>query len=309
MAEWHSQSRLETMNYTKKAVTGALWIAAGVVVAQALGYLLRLLLARSFTVEEFGLIYAVLAFFGLFGLFQSWGLNEAVTKFVAEALAKHESSREGRRDIKEVVWIAAGVMYASSLLLAIATFLAAEWLGLHYFKSEAAPAMVRLFAIGAFLTPIGILLPNLFLGYQRMDLRGAVEACQSALILLGTALFLALGLGIDGAIASYPFAFLFLHLIFIPVCLRISPVIIAEKTAYRWTTVKKIFAYSIPMMLTGIASMILVYTDTALLTGMSTLTEVGLYQACLLYTSDAADDLLCVDLGGRRIIKKKKKTR
>ena len=27
---------------------------------------------------------------------------------------------------------------------------------------------------------------------------------------------------------------------------------------------------------------------------------------CLLYTSDAADDLLCVDLGGRRITKKKK---
>eukprot|EP01017_Pseudomicrothorax_dubius_P039081 TRINITY_DN594_c0_g1_i7.p1 TRINITY_DN594_c0_g1~~TRINITY_DN594_c0_g1_i7.p1 ORF type:complete len:167 (+),score=34.94 TRINITY_DN594_c0_g1_i7:394-894(+) len=31
-----------------------------------------------------------------------------------------------------------------------------------------------------------------------------------------------------------------------------------------------------------------------------------LFKACLLYTSDAADDLLCVDLGGRRIIKKKK---
>eukprot|EP00825_Cyclidium_porcatum_P020944 TRINITY_DN2351_c0_g1_i1.p3 TRINITY_DN2351_c0_g1~~TRINITY_DN2351_c0_g1_i1.p3 ORF type:complete len:191 (-),score=38.05 TRINITY_DN2351_c0_g1_i1:76-648(-) len=31
------------------------------------------------------------------------------------------------------------------------------------------------------------------------------------------------------------------------------------------------------------------------------------YQTCLLYTSDAADDMQCVDLGGRRIIKKKKK--
>ena len=30
------------------------------------------------------------------------------------------------------------------------------------------------------------------------------------------------------------------------------------------------------------------------------------FLGCLLYTSDAADDLLCVDLGGRRIIKKKK---
>ena len=29
--------------------------------------------------------------------------------------------------------------------------------------------------------------------------------------------------------------------------------------------------------------------------------------SCLLYTSDAADDLLCVDLGGRRMIKKKTK--
>src|SRR5450756_3102595 len=32
----------------------------------------------------------------------------------------------------------------------------------------------------------------------------------------------------------------------------------------------------------------------------------GRRMSCLLYTSDAADDLLCVDLGGRRIIKKKK---
>ena len=31
---------------------------------------------------------------------------------------------------------------------------------------------------------------------------------------------------------------------------------------------------------------------------------VELLRSCLLYTSDAADDLLCVDLGGRRIIKK-----
>src|SRR5665811_2597799 len=33
----------------------------------------------------------------------------------------------------------------------------------------------------------------------------------------------------------------------------------------------------------------------------------SMYLICLLYTSDAADDLTRVDLGGRRIIKKKKK--
>eukprot|EP00831_Metopus_contortus_P040556 TRINITY_DN31785_c0_g1_i1.p2 TRINITY_DN31785_c0_g1~~TRINITY_DN31785_c0_g1_i1.p2 ORF type:complete len:109 (-),score=15.11 TRINITY_DN31785_c0_g1_i1:14-340(-) len=34
-----------------------------------------------------------------------------------------------------------------------------------------------------------------------------------------------------------------------------------------------------------------------------------MYKTCLLYTSDAADDTPCVDLGGRRIIKKKKTDR
>ena len=35
--------------------------------------------------------------------------------------------------------------------------------------------------------------------------------------------------------------------------------------------------------------------------------DVELLFACLLYTSDAADERSSVDLGGRRIIKKKKK--
>src|SRR5450756_2681639 len=40
---------------------------------------------------------------------------------------------------------------------------------------------------------------------------------------------------------------------------------------------------------------------------LSTSSFSNISYVCLLYTSDAADDLLCVDLGGRRIIKKKKK--
>ena len=44
--------------------------------------------------------------------------------------------------------------------------------------------------------------------------------------------------------------------------------------------------------------------DNALL-NLCVLVEEDYGGPCLLYTSDAADDLLCVDLGGLRIIKKK----
>ena len=36
--------------------------------------------------------------------------------------------------------------------------------------------------------------------------------------------------------------------------------------------------------------------------------EVALVEACLIYTSDAADDLLCVELGGRPILKQQTQT-
>ncbi len=44
----------------------------------------------------------------------------------------------------------------------------------------------------------------------------------------------------------------------------------------------------------------------SVLLGIALLLLVILYLACLLYTSDAADERSSVDLGGRRIIKKKK---
>src|SRR5450756_548714 len=47
--------------------------------------------------------------------------------------------------------------------------------------------------------------------------------------------------------------------------------------------------------------------DAEMLTTGENATKWTELYTCLLYTSDAADDLLCVDLGGRRIIKKKKK--
>ncbi len=40
---------------------------------------------------------------------------------------------------------------------------------------------------------------------------------------------------------------------------------------------------------------------------LALLRKLLLLGLCLLYTSDAADDRISVDLGGRRIIKKKKK--
>ena len=60
-------------------------------------------------------------------------------------------------------------------------------------------------------------------------------------------------------------------------------------------------------LLTGQTYQILSHAHAALVTSGTATLETALYQVCLLYTSDAADERSSVDLGGRRIIKKKTK--
>ena len=48
------------------------------------------------------------------------------------------------------------------------------------------------------------------------------------------------------------------------------------------------------------------YVSITGITGSASANAAAVGEACLLYTSDAADERSSVDLGGRRIIKKKK---
>ena len=60
-------------------------------------------------------------------------------------------------------------------------------------------------------------------------------------------------------------------------------------------------------MLVGRVSMDMIAVDVTATPGVAVGDKAILWGNCLLYTSDAADERSSVDLGGRRIIKKKKK--
>ena len=56
------------VNYAKNLVKGTRFVLISTLIVAIFGYLLRILLARSFSVEEYGMIYAIIAFFGIFRL-------------------------------------------------------------------------------------------------------------------------------------------------------------------------------------------------------------------------------------------------
>ena len=93
-------------SYTKSAVKGATIVLIISLIAAFFGYLVRFILARNLTVEEYGLFYSVFAFLGLFGMFRTFGFDKALIKLIPEF--KHH---------KKYTEIKSSIIYASIIQL------------------------------------------------------------------------------------------------------------------------------------------------------------------------------------------------
>lgn len=264
------------MTYTRKAFYGFLWVTVAAIFANVFGYLLRLLLARSLTVAEYGLIYSIMALFGLVSLFQHLGLGEAIAKYTSSFTARNDD-----RSIKEVLIWSSIMLYCSTFLIAIVAWVLAKWLGDAYFQTPIASTLVIIYAVAILLSPIGIIIPSFFQGRQRMDLQSLYVVVQSGTLLLSTWFLLNAGYGIKGAMIAYVLLYAVMYAVFLPIVFIVIPGLARIKMRIVSATPRLLLKYSIPVMLTSVAGIILSFTDTAMLTFFSSLEEVGVYQAAL----------------------------
>jgi O-antigen/teichoic acid export membrane protein len=181
-----------------------------------------------------------------------------------------------------VFLIALLLLYASTFLISLALFLASGWLGVVFFKNPAAALMVKIYALVFFLSPFNIILGALLQGRQRMDLYALFITLQSIILFAATWIMLGLGFGVIGVMYAYVILYFVQYVIFSVLLQKvIIPGFLKIKAAYRKQTARSLLTYGIPVMAGGFAGVILLYTDTALLTALSSLEQVGIYQAAL----------------------------
>jgi len=264
-------------SYTRKAVYGFAWIAFGALIANVFGYLLRLLLARSLTVEEYGLIYAVMALFGLVSILQSMGLGESLVKYASTFAVKDDLKRT-----KESITWAALILYACTAITLVMAFVLADWLGTAYFKNPYAPSLIRILAIVVFLSPIETILLAVMQGRQKLHLHATFMVIRSIGLFLATWFFIVKGFGAKSAMYAYLVTYVLSYFLLFPYFFsKAMPGFFSIKTKLDPKTPRMLLAYGIPVMLTSVAGTILMYTDTLMITLFTGLEQVGQYQAAL----------------------------
>ncbi len=260
----------------RKIAKGAGIVLIGTLIGRAFGYGSRLIIARFLGVSDYGLISLGFAGMSIVATLSLVGMTQGITRYVSFYKGKEDKGR-----IKGTITSALKITLPLSLLFAFLLFYKANWISIHVFHDANLTSILRIFSIAIPFLVLAKSFMSGIAGFQDMKYPVFVEhVIQNAIKLGAIVILVALGFGVIGAawgwvigIVLMPFlAFYFLEK-------KIFPVFKTKVKAVAME--KELFSFSFPLMLGGIAGLVMHWMDMLMLGYFSTSANVGIYNAAL----------------------------
>jgi O-antigen/teichoic acid export membrane protein len=188
------------MSYTKRAVRGIGIVFFMNALAFIVAYGTRLVLARRLGPAEYGLFYAVFTFVAFFLFFRDLGLNQALTKYLAEFRVQKKLNA-----IKTSIFSVVFFQGLSSIIFGLTFFVLAPFLAVHYFKTPASEIILQVMVLYTLFSISFTILKNFFSGFQRFKFLAFVDFTKNSIILLLVLLFFSLGFEIFSPVFAQGF--------------------------------------------------------------------------------------------------------
>jgi len=259
------------MSYTEKALKGFTIVFVINVIAAFLGYLIRVVLARNLTVAEYGLFFSVFTLVSFLGVFIGFGTGDSLVKFIPEFLVKKNYGRIKNAVIIVFLLTVATIFAFGAALLAFSGFFAK-----YYFKNPLAAPVLLLFIIIMFVSNLKSILRWVFQAFQDMKLYSLMYLLENSFLLALLIGFFAFKKDVFAASYAYIAAYLLVLIIFLPAVLKLIG-FFRHKTLLKKELSQKLLRFGIPLMISSIGGIIIVYTDTLVLTFFRSMEEVGIY--------------------------------
>ena len=186
----------------KTSATGSFQLLIGVATSTIIMAAGALILGKLLTSDELGLYGIVLVPSTLINLVRDWGINSAMTKYIATLRASDKDE-----EIHDVIIAGLTFEVASGLALSFLSLLLASFIATFAFHR---PESARYIAIVSVSIISGALLAASqagFVGFERMRLYSFTQICQSIVkVAVGITLVI-LGYGVLGAVIGYTLSY------------------------------------------------------------------------------------------------------
>ncbi|MDI6820365.1 MAG: flippase [Candidatus Hodarchaeaceae archaeon] len=265
----------EPEGYAKRLVKGSAIVFIALVASGFIAFFLRMFLARSLSVAEYGLFYAIFALISIFGMFRDLGLGAALVKYIPEFAVRKQFD-----NIKSSVAILVLLQALLAFPITAALFLFSDQIAIAVFGTESASQIIKFLSIWFFTMIFFYTFQPTFQGFQNMPIYASMEFFNIFFVLLFAVLFLSVwGLGLGGVAFAYLCSSLALAVLGSIIFLKKYFHVFKEKAQITKPLMTKLLKFGLPVFLSTLGIFILVYTDTIMITLFRTLKEVGFYQA------------------------------
>jgi O-antigen/teichoic acid export membrane protein len=280
--EWsHDITDLSDMTDTiERSLThiakGATLIFTGLIIANILGIIYQIFLARTIGPEEYGVFNLGMSITSILTIFATLGIVTSIPKFIPEF-----SERKDTRSIYSILRFSVTFILILSVVMGVVLFILAEYISLQIFHEPRLTAVLQVFGL---LFP-AITLPSLVEAMFRA-FHGSVEkivlidvGLRVTRIISYLLLFL-LSYTLMGAVLS----FLIGGMVVVVLSLRVIDrrfFHFLGNDGERIPIATRVLSFSWPLALTGISFIFISKTDTMLLGYFLTSEVIGLYSVAL----------------------------
>jgi len=239
-------------------------------------YLYRILVARHFGSEIYGLFSLSLIILGISVTFSSLGLGDGVIRFISLYRGKNEENK-----IRYVFSFSMKFTIYSGIVSAILLFFLAEFISINIFHNENLIIFIKVFSITLpFLLVLGVFLAVLR-GFEEITWHSlTANIIQSSLKFVLLLLLILLGFDSNSVVYAYAIAIFLTFIFSYFICITQIPLIF---TKYRLKKITKfhirssILSYSWPIMFSGMIVSIFYWTDSFLIGFFKNAIQVGHY--------------------------------
>jgi len=269
----------ETQKHLKTVVKGAGLIFVGLMFSKILTYFYRLIIARYYGPEDYGLISIGLSVIGVLVIILLLGMDSGIVRYVSEYRAKNDVKR-----LKGIIVNPLRITLPLSIVVAVLIWFFSPSLAAVFAKDAATQAgLTMIFQILSFTLPFSVFY-NFFLsackGFQNMKYSVYTDNIFFSIVLVSSiVVFSLLGFGLAGIAWSYALTVIasFLYILYY---FNRRMFNIFGKTKALFEN-KDLMRYSIPLFIGSLANIAIGSFDTIFLGVFKTATDVGIYNAAL----------------------------
>jgi O-antigen/teichoic acid export membrane protein len=193
----------KALNMGKISATGSFQLFIGRASSTMIMAVGTIVLTRLMLPEEYGLYSIALMPSLMISLFQDWGVNSAMTKYIASFIAKNKDN-----DVQD--FLVAGLAFetATGLALSLLSLLLANFIATTIFHRPESALLISIASVTIFSGSLLKTSKSSFVGFEKMQFNSLTMICQSIVKSVAAPLLVFLGYGALGAVLGYTFAFL-----------------------------------------------------------------------------------------------------